>query len=130
MYEVRNNAETTLKQSLLFNGKLIIVEDTTKFPPTGLIRIGPPAGDPSVAEIIYYGSKTTTTFTAGASLWLGHKTPSSTYDKAENLAQNCARFGCIGVTTGVAMNALTKSSVLGTVAATAIPVAFFYNYYN
>jgi PKD repeat protein len=58
LYEVRNNAETKLKQSLSYNGKNVLVDDTSTFPPTGLIRLGPPAGVPGSAELIYYGSKT------------------------------------------------------------------------
>lgn len=64
LYDVRNNAETTLKQALAYAGRTIIVEDASLFPPQGLIRIG---GEPGVkttgylnqnGEIIYYASRT------------------------------------------------------------------------
>jgi PKD repeat protein len=54
LYETRNNAETTLRQTLSFNGKYIIVNDSSKFPPQGLLRIGPPAGKAGNYEIIYF----------------------------------------------------------------------------
>jgi len=62
LYEVRNNAETQLKQTLSYNGKYIIVEDNSNFPPRGLLRVGPPAGETGAAELIYYDSKTTGIF--------------------------------------------------------------------
>lgn len=62
LYEVRNNAETRLRSALPYNGKKIIVEDASSFPDRGLIRIGPPAGVAGDAELIYYESKTKTTF--------------------------------------------------------------------
>lgn len=58
LYEGKNNAETILKQSLTYNAKHIIVEDTSAFPPAGLLRIGPSSGDPGNAELIFYGKKT------------------------------------------------------------------------
>lgn len=63
LYEVRNNAETVLRSGLPYNGKKVIVEDTSAFPNKGIIRIGPPAGVAGEAELVYYDSKTTTTFT-------------------------------------------------------------------
>ena len=62
LYEVKNNAETQLAAGLPFNGKKIIVANTTAFPGKGLVRVGPPAGRPGEAELIYYESKTETTF--------------------------------------------------------------------
>jgi hypothetical protein len=62
LYEVRNNAETTLRSGLPYNGKKIIVEDTSSFPDKGLIRVGPPPGKAGEAELVYYGAKTDTTF--------------------------------------------------------------------
>lgn len=62
LYEVKNNAETKLKSGLPYNGKKIIVESTTLFPDKGLLRIGPPAGQAGEAELVYYDSKTETTF--------------------------------------------------------------------
>lgn len=62
LYEVRNNAETVLRTGLPYNGKKIIVEDTSLFPPTGIIRVGAKAGDSGEAELVYYGSKTENAF--------------------------------------------------------------------
>jgi PKD repeat protein len=50
LYEVRNNCETKLSQSLSYGGKYIVAEDVSCFPASGLIRVG--------LELIYYGSKT------------------------------------------------------------------------
>jgi PKD repeat protein len=54
LYEVKNNAETKLVQSLAYSGKYIVVEDTSGFPDKGLINVG--------TEIVYYDKKTSTTF--------------------------------------------------------------------
>lgn len=62
LYEVRNNAETTLRSGLAYNGKKMIVGDTALFPPKGLVRVGPPPGKAGEAELVYYGAKTDTTF--------------------------------------------------------------------
>lgn len=62
LYVVSNNAETTLKQSLSYNGKQIIVEDASTFPPYGLVRIGPKGKLGVSAELIYYDSRNNTTF--------------------------------------------------------------------
>ena len=62
LYEVRNNAEAQLKQSLLFGSKHIIVSDASGFPPSGLLRIGPRTGAGN-SELVYYGSRTNSTFT-------------------------------------------------------------------
>jgi len=62
LFEVKNNAQTVLKQSLPFLGKQIIVESTSAFPDKGLLRIGPPAGQPGNSELIYYDTKTSTVF--------------------------------------------------------------------
>lgn len=62
LYEAKNNAETKLKAGLPYNGKKIIVESTRLFPEKGLLRVGPPAGQAGDAELIYYDSKTETTF--------------------------------------------------------------------
>jgi PKD repeat protein len=62
LYEVKNNAETKLRTSLSYNGKLIIVENAASFPQKGLLRIGPPPGKSGAAELIYYNSRTNDTF--------------------------------------------------------------------
>ena len=62
LYEVKNNAETKLRTSLPYNGKLIIVENAQSFPEKGLLRVGPPPGNAGDAELIYYGLRTNDTF--------------------------------------------------------------------
>jgi hypothetical protein len=62
LYEVKNNAETKLKSGLPYNGKKIIVENTTAFPDKGILRVGAQAGKPGEAELIYYDSKTEIAF--------------------------------------------------------------------
>jgi PKD repeat protein len=57
LYEATNNSETTLKQSLTYNGKYVIVDDNSTFPENGLLRIGPAPGKSGPAELIYYDSK-------------------------------------------------------------------------
>lgn len=58
LYKATNNSETTLKQSLTYAGKYIIVEDNSSFPDNGILRIGPPPGQEGVAELVYYDLKT------------------------------------------------------------------------
>lgn len=55
LYEARNNAETTLKQSLSLNSKYIILEDADNFPDTGLIKIT--FEGKGETEIIHYNRK-------------------------------------------------------------------------
>ena len=81
LYEVKNNAATTLKLTLPLNSTYIVVEDATSFPSKGLLRIGPAnatvaafeetpdllntsgvPGVPGVAEMVYYGERTATVF--------------------------------------------------------------------
>jgi PKD repeat protein len=62
LYQVENNAKTILKQSLSYNGKYIVVDDNSGFPPQGLIRIGPAPGESGSAELIYYDKKVTGIF--------------------------------------------------------------------
>lgn len=62
LYQASNNSETTLKQSLTYSGKYVIVEDNSSFPEKGILRVGPPAGKPGAAEMIYYDSKTNGVF--------------------------------------------------------------------
>lgn len=56
LYEVSNNAETTLKSGLSYTGKIIIVEDPSSFPSKGLIRIGVEGS--GNYELVYYDLKT------------------------------------------------------------------------
>jgi len=54
LYQVSNNAETVLVQSLGYGATYFVVDDTSRFPPKGLVRVG--------LELIYYDTKTATTF--------------------------------------------------------------------
>ena len=70
LYEVRNDAEIMLKQTLSYNGKTIIVEDTSMFPDKGILRVGLMQTISSQVgiegqkawELIYYNKKTKNTF--------------------------------------------------------------------
>lgn len=62
LYKATNNSQVPLKQTLTFTGKRIIVEDTSSFPPTGIVRLGPDIGIPGEYELVYYGKKTSNTF--------------------------------------------------------------------
>ena len=80
LYQVSNNAATTLAQTLPINGTYLIVNDASTFPSTGLIRLGPNGaiipsnsssssllvedlpGSPGDAELIYYGQIINNTF--------------------------------------------------------------------
>jgi len=62
LYLVTNNAETQLTQTLPFLGQVIVVADTSAFPPMGILRIGPPAGESGNFELVYYAMKTSNTF--------------------------------------------------------------------
>ncbi len=62
LYKATNNAKIPLKQTLSFNAKRVIVDDTSLFPVNGIIRIGPDIGLPGDYELIYYGAKTSNTF--------------------------------------------------------------------
>lgn len=61
LYQARNDAETVLKQSLGFTAKVMIVNDTSLFPPAGILRVGPRKG-PGMSELVAYGSKTRNQF--------------------------------------------------------------------
>jgi PKD repeat protein len=54
LYEVRNGAETHLTQSVTYGGGFLVVNDASKFPSEGLIRVG--------TELMYYGSRSDTIF--------------------------------------------------------------------
>lgn len=62
LYKATNNSNTTLKQTLTYNGKVIVVEDTSGFPEKGMIRLSPPIGKPGQSELVYYNKKTKNTF--------------------------------------------------------------------
>ena len=62
LYEARNAAVSKLRQSMTFNSKFMIVEDTSLFPNTGILHIGKNPGDPGLGEFVWYGAKTATSF--------------------------------------------------------------------
>lgn len=62
LYKATNNAKVPLKQTLTFTGNRVIVEDTSLFPPNGIIRVGGDIGEPGQYEMIYYANKTRNTF--------------------------------------------------------------------
>lgn len=62
LYRATNNSKIPLKQSLTFSGARIIVEDTSGFPSTGILRVGPDIGVAGDYEMIFYGRKTNNTF--------------------------------------------------------------------
>lgn len=59
LYAAVNNGETVLIQGLPYGGKRIIVNDASKFPSQGLLRVGSPSGN---FELIYYEKRSNTTF--------------------------------------------------------------------
>jgi len=62
LFEATNNSAITLKQALTYNGKIIVVEDTSMFPNKGELRVGPMPGLAGEYELIYYNKKTNNTF--------------------------------------------------------------------
>ncbi len=61
LYTATNNAKVELKQTLTYNGKIVVIEgDTSNFPATGQIRVGEEGGDQF--ELIAYDKKTSNTF--------------------------------------------------------------------
>ena len=62
LYEAKNLSMTTLTQTLGFNGKIIVVDDTTNFPDKGILRISLPNYQGLTTELIYYETKTQNTF--------------------------------------------------------------------
>lgn len=62
LFEATNNSTIQLKQTLTYNGKIIVVEDTSSFPEKGELRIGPAPGVSGEYELVYYNKKTKNTF--------------------------------------------------------------------
>jgi PKD repeat protein len=62
LYRATNNTKVSLKQTLNFNSPRIIVEDTSAFPPSGIVRVGPDVGSYGEYEMIFYEYKTLYTF--------------------------------------------------------------------
>lgn len=61
LYTASNNSSTQLKQTLAYNGQVVVVDDATSFPSSGQIRVGSNLGD-GVYELIYYDKKVGNTF--------------------------------------------------------------------
>lgn len=63
LYIATNNAKVSLKQTLTYNGKVLVVnENTTDFPESGVVRVGYDIGIPGPYELIGYSKKTLNTF--------------------------------------------------------------------
>lgn len=62
LFEATNNSFVFLKQTLTYNGQIIIVDDTSSFPDKGELRVGPLPGETGEYELIYYNKKTSNTF--------------------------------------------------------------------
>lgn len=62
LYKATNNSKIPLKQTLTFNSTRIIVDDTSSFPPSGILRVGPDNGVVGEYEMIFYHYKTANTF--------------------------------------------------------------------
>jgi PKD repeat protein len=74
LFEATNNSFIPLKQTLTYNGKVIIVEDTSSFPDKGELRVGPFPGESGEYELIYYNKKTNNTFQELKRGYAGSKT--------------------------------------------------------
>lgn len=63
LFQATNNAKVKLKQTLTYNGKVIIVDpDTEDFPDSGVIRIGGDPRNDGAFELIAYNKRTRNTF--------------------------------------------------------------------
>lgn len=62
LHDVTNNAKTTLKQTLTYNSRIIVVEDTSLFPASGIVRMAHSAEGENEYELIGYTKKTANTF--------------------------------------------------------------------
>ncbi len=59
LHHVNNKAVSTLRQTLLVNGKFMLLNDASRFPDSGLIKITAPNSDDllGISEVIFYGRK-------------------------------------------------------------------------
>lgn len=73
LYEASNEAITTLKHTLTPSSKYIVVENTEKFPFTGILKIESPFRKGEF-EIIYYSAKVNNQFHGLQRGFAGHKT--------------------------------------------------------
>lgn len=62
LYEATNNSQTFLEHSLTYSGNQLIVDNNDGFPESGILRVGPPAGQSGYYEMIYYETKQTKIF--------------------------------------------------------------------
>lgn len=62
LYLASNNCQTVLSQSLTYSAQYLVVEDTSCFPSSGILHVGPPPGQKGPSEQIYYETKTAGTF--------------------------------------------------------------------
>lgn len=62
LYDASNNAETELIQTLPYTGAYLVVDDASKFPLQGLLRIGPKPGEARPGEIVHYSKRSNTVF--------------------------------------------------------------------
>jgi PKD repeat protein len=62
LYTATNNSKTALKQTLSYNGQIVVVDDTSSFPSQGIIRIGLASEGEGNFELISYKKKTGNTF--------------------------------------------------------------------
>jgi len=62
LYDTTNNAETILAQALPYTGLYIVVDDASKFPPQGLLRVGAKPGEARPGEIVHYSKRTNAVF--------------------------------------------------------------------
>lgn len=62
LYFARNNCESNLNQALNYGSDLIIVDDATKFPDSGILRINLLDKYATFPEYIYYEKRTSQTF--------------------------------------------------------------------
>jgi PKD repeat protein len=86
LYRATNNAQIKLKQTLTYNSPRVIVEDTSLFPPNGIIRVGPDIGLVGDFEMIYYSKKTANTFEGLLRGFAGSK--QNTWSSDKNFVSN------------------------------------------
>jgi len=62
LYEAKNLAATKLTQNFGFNSTIMVVDDTTNFPPQGIVRLASSTAEGLTTELVYYYKKTNNTF--------------------------------------------------------------------
>jgi len=61
LFEASNNTETTLKHTLTYGARSVIVEDASEFPESGIIRISSKI-NPDKFELVFYAKRTKNVF--------------------------------------------------------------------